>query len=143
MPTKRALTHYGIKGMHWGVRREDPTSGMPPEQNRVESKNGKITRVTVSRNTRENPNPAEDAAKAAVLKKRARTQSTDSLSNKELQDLVTRMNLEQQYTRLAQGSNTSAKKMVTDILLNQGKQEFNKFVQQQLTKQVASALQKK
>ena len=138
MPTKRQLTHYGIKGMHWGVRREDPH----PTSDRVETKNGKIRSVTLSKARQENNSESHDAARAAILKKTAATKSTDSLSNKELQDLVTRMNLEQQYSRLTQPANGSAKKMITDILVNQGKQELTKFVQQQATKQIANALKK-
>lgn len=75
MPTlEEVLAHHGIKGMKWGVRR--------------------------GRNVSANHPPSEDAAKAGAAKTKAKTSGTHSLSNKELQDIVTRMNLEQQYSRL-------------------------------------------
>ena len=44
----------------------------------------------------------DDAKVAATYKQVAKKSSTDALNNKQLQDLVTRMNLEQQYSRLSQ-----------------------------------------
>lgn len=66
------LAHYGVKGMKWGVRRK------------------KSDREPAS----------EDAARAAELQTRLKKSGTSALTNKELQEVVTRMNLEQQYSRL-------------------------------------------
>lgn len=66
------LTHYGIKGMKWGVRRANKSS---------------------------HPR-SEDAVKVANYKKVAKKHGPSALSNQELQALVTRMNLDQQYGRL-------------------------------------------
>ena len=68
------LQHFGVKGMKWGVRRKSTT---PPK--------GFFS---------------QDAANAADARKKAREHGIISLTNKELQDLVTRMNLEQQFVRL-------------------------------------------
>lgn len=76
------LAHYGVKGMKWGVRK---------------SRKGK-------------PSPAsEDATKAAGHRKTVKTSGTKALSNKELQELVTRMNLEAQYSTLTRNSGNVAK----------------------------------
>lgn len=91
------LAHFGIKGMHWGVRRKRD------EQGHVE--------VAVSKKTGQSPSkievrkgaglPAsEDAIKTAVYKRVAAKSGTNALTNKELQDLVNRMNLEQQFSKL-------------------------------------------
>lgn len=75
------LAHYGIKGMRWGVRRTHPSSsGSSPKKPA-----GKIS---------------EDAASAKASRTKTKTHGLDALSNKELQHLVNRMNLEQQYSRL-------------------------------------------
>ena len=68
------LSHHGIKGMKWGVRR---------------------SRAQLDADS-------EDTAKAKSVKAqiKANRGSTDSVSNKDLQSLVTRMNLEQQYNNL-------------------------------------------
>lgn len=68
------LIHYGVKGMKWGVRRT---------QTQLDAASAEATRSM------------EIRGKVAANRGR-----TDSLSNKELQDAITRMNLEQQYTRL-------------------------------------------
>lgn len=74
------LEHYGVRGMKWGVRRTHPEStGSTPK---------KIKELS------------EDAAVAKAAKTKSKTQGLDALSNKELQHLVNRMNLEQQYSRL-------------------------------------------
>jgi hypothetical protein len=67
-----ALEHYGTKGMRWGVRKN--ASG-------------------VIRGT-------EDHITARVLTNRARSKGTSHLTNAQLQAVVQRINLEQQYARL-------------------------------------------
>lgn len=73
------IAHFGVKGMKWGVRRGRSTSSGPV---------------------------SDDAAKAHALKTQVKTSGTKSLNNDELQHLVTRMNLEQQYGRLTESSPT-------------------------------------
>jgi 2'-5' RNA ligase len=74
------LEHHGVKGMKWGVRRSDPSGGGSHK-----SESG----------------VSDDARRARETAAKIRTAGgTKSLSNKELQELITRMNLEQQYSRL-------------------------------------------
>jgi hypothetical protein len=86
------LAHYGIKGMKWGVNR---------------------TREQIDSDSPDVKNVKE--AKAKIKTNR----TTDVLSNKELQSVVTRMNLEQQYDRLTTG-NANGKSFV-EKLTKQGK----------------------
>lgn len=68
------LEHYGVKGMKWGKTR---------------------TRAQIDADS-------ADVAVVKVAKEKIKTnRTTDVLSNKELQNVVTRMNLESQYKRLA------------------------------------------
>lgn len=93
---EKMLAHYGIKGMRWGVRRNvgsdgrvEVTTTVRPGQ-KVVAKGGQ-------------GQPAhEDAVRTAVSKQKAKASTTDALSTKELQELVNRMNLEQQYSKLTQ-----------------------------------------
>ena len=65
------LEHYGIQGMKWGKRR---------------------ARIQSAR--------SQDHLTVDAIKKQGRTDKISSLSNKDLQTAITRMNLEQQYGRL-------------------------------------------
>lgn len=70
------VQHFGVKGMHWGVRRNRTSSA--------------------------NSNHSEDAKRVAESKKKLKAaKTTNVLTTRELQDLVNRMNLEQQYSRLS------------------------------------------
>lgn len=113
------LSHYGIKGMRWGVRRRRGADGL----------------VEKSADTQN-----AEKARAKVGKKG----NTDALSNKELQDLVTRMNLERQFSTLtAQNKKPNpALKFVADTLVNVGKQQAQKIAQDQLAQLVAKQLKK-
>lgn len=117
------IQHFGTKGMKWGVRKR--ARGL----------------VTAAQGGPKPP-ASEDAKKAKVLKSTAK-KSTDALSNKELQDLVTRMNLEQQYSRLSTGNRPPVEKFVADTLLNIGKQQITKFANDTAAAQVASLIDKK
>ena len=64
------------------------------------------------RRKRPSGSPSEDARRAAGLKKK----SVSELNNKELQDLVSRMNLEQQYSRLNPKKSSKGQKFVKEVL---------------------------
>lgn len=69
------FAHHGIKGMKWGVRRSDAQISAAPK--------------------------SEDAARKGELRAKTKTKTgTSALSNREMQEVVTRLNLEQQYSRL-------------------------------------------
>lgn len=68
------LEHYGIRGMKWGVRR--------------------------SRKQIDNSPDAPEHTRARELHAKARTSGTRKLSNKDLQDLNSRLNLEQNFANL-------------------------------------------
>ena len=75
----RSLTHAGVKGMRWGVRR-------------YQNKDGSLTPAGKQRYN----SMSEDAKVASSLKKK----SVKSMSNAELRKLNERVRLEQEYSRL-------------------------------------------
>lgn len=122
------LLHYGVKGMKWGVHRKRSSSeGIDPVPVRVR---GDIVRnkVKVKTSGGELHPPSEDAVRAAVSKQKAKKSGTNALSNQELQQLVQRMNLEQQYSKLSSQNASPAAKFVRDLVLNQGKQQLQSVV---------------
>lgn len=77
------VKHYGVKGMHWGVRKAESSGG------------GSAAKPA--------PKPPPMSADAKAVEKafgKINRGGTDALSNQELQHLVNRLNLEQQYSRL-------------------------------------------
>lgn len=108
------IEHFGIKGMRWGSRKAASTSVA-----------------------------SEDASRHAVNVGRVKTGGTKALSTKDLQDLVTRMNLEQQYARLKSPSKGSVvAKFVGDTLLSVGKEQMTKLAREQATKLIERSFKK-
>lgn len=92
--SSRDLKHYGVKGMHWGVRRKE------------------------RREARKAPGSA-DHERAQAAKAKIKTQGTKSLSNNEFEDLLKRMNLEQRYSKMmSEGGNSFSKghNVIKDIM---------------------------
>lgn len=104
---EKVLAQSGVKGMKWGVRKRDKTpTDVVVKTNpgrRVKAKGGKYHGAS------------EDAIKAAIARQTARKSTVDSLSNQELQALVTRMNLEQQYSRLSADRMTAGQKFAKNL----------------------------
>lgn len=111
------LEHHGIKGMRWGVRRGVGTPSAHPS--------------------------SDDAHTTDASKAKVKSGGTHALSTKELQELVTRMNLEKQYKLLAPPSKgKQAGKFIADTLLTIGKQQATKYATDLAAKQIAGLLKK-
>lgn len=115
---KEFLSHYGIKGMRWGQRKTRSVSaeshvdtGLLRRQTKVKAKGGES-------------HPAhEDAIKAAVQKQKLKKSGAAALSNQELRDLATRLQLENQVQVLA---SSKGKAFVKKEFENQGRQQAQK-----------------
>ena len=102
------LSHYGVKGMKWGVRRSRSALAKARKARKGGSRNDGPEDVKVSTTPGERVKakggsrqaPSEDAVRTAAKKQKARASTTDSLSTKELKEIVERMNLERQYNKL-------------------------------------------
>lgn len=113
------LQHFGVKGMRWGRRKS-----VVPTEVTVSAEPGRRAKATGGTGQR----ASEDAQRTAVYKQKAKASTTDSLSTKELQELVNRMNLEQQYSRLANpqnGNNKSIIKMGMDFVKSASETKTN------------------
>lgn len=83
------LEHYGVKGMKWGVRHDTPGGGGGASSG-------------------PKPRMSEDVKQVVNSERKIDRGGTDALSNQELQHLVNRMNLEQQYHRLTMAGTPEA-----------------------------------
>lgn len=89
------LLHFGVKGMRWGVRKERSVS------TDVHTDTGIVKRQTKVRAAGGVSHPAtDDAIKAAVQQQKLKKSGAAALSNQELRDLSTRLQLEAQVNNL-------------------------------------------
>lgn len=100
-----ALAHFGVKGMRWGVRKDDKVGD-----------SGKV----------ETTKPKHPASEDFTRARASQAKGADALSTKELQELVTRMNLEQQYSKLTSGPEVKKGKSFVEKALEQFAQEQTK-----------------
>ena len=91
------LSHYGVPGMKWGVRRSGTSS--------------------TSSKIKKGP-PSDDYKRMQEMKKRG----TKNLTTAELKELTGRMQLEKQYKDLSKASVSAGKKYVTDLFKDSGKE---------------------
>lgn len=90
--TEDFLSHYGIPGMKWGKRKGSSSKSSPKEA------------------------PSADAKAVGALVGRKKTSGTAALSNKELQQVITRKQLEQQYATLNPSKVQAGNNKVKSIL---------------------------
>lgn len=90
------LAHHGVKGQKWGVRRS------------------RAERVAAS----------SDSTTVKAHRSTAKSSGVKALSNKELEEVVRRMNLEQQYKRLSAGDKSRGRKLVESLLGDMAKQHI-------------------
>lgn len=116
------LEHYGTKGMKWGVRKADAPA---PGTVRVTDKKKKL-KAEGGKGFETHP----DAINAATSKQKAKASGVKTLSNQELKELATRLNLEKQVRDLSvadkEANANPAAKFIKKLFINSGKQEAQK-----------------
>jgi len=127
------LAHYGVKGMRWGHRKERAAVEVT-----ANTRAGKRVKTSGGQHHM----PSEDAVRVASARQKAKMSTTDSLSNRELQDVVTRMNLEQQFNNLNRTSGGAGKQFAKMLLGMAGEQQVGDFVSKQTNNPAAGDLAK-
>jgi hypothetical protein len=126
------LSHHGVKGQRWGVRRKATVGA----QEVVVSDKRKKVKTSGGAG-----HPAHaDAIRARRSGQIARKSGHKALSNQELQAFNQRLNLEQQAKRLHFNDQSPPKKFVLTLLGQTGKQQANEAANAIAGKQVKRAL---
>ncbi len=129
------LAHYGKKGMRWG----QTSKSQPATKVSVTQTPGK--RVVTKGGQRQ---PASTEAKqVAAIRQKAKSSRTDSLTNSELQSAVTRMNLEQNFSRLSIQSKPPVSRFVANLMASVGKQQATRLANDVASKKVDEMLSKR
>lgn len=129
------LQHYGVKGMKWGQRKSESGGGIKSKIQKFNEERNAPKAVTARQKPGQfvktsgggKQKAHDDAVRAQFSRQKAKASTTDSLSNQELQQLVTRMNLEVQYQNLSSqvDRRSSGQKMVNTLL---GQEKFRDTV---------------
>lgn len=131
------LAHYGVKGMRWGVRRRRGIGSEGPTGVTVKVKPGRGIVKTSGGHTHP---VSDDAVRAAAVRQVAKVSSTHALTNKDLQDAITRMNLEQQFSRLTATRKGAGRLFVEKLLKDTAEQELSKISKGQQSQLVAAVM---
>jgi hypothetical protein len=121
------LSHYGVRGMRWGVRKRSSKSGTSSETDSVAVKvaGGRAPEPVLVKTKAGSPiqtsggryhPPSEEAKRAAAIKQLASKSGTHSLTNNEMRALIDRMNLESQYAKLNPKQKSKAEKFIRGIM---------------------------
>lgn len=131
------LSHYGVRGMHWGVRKSGKATTVVVKKGR-----GLTSGKTKIKTTGGKNRPAtKDAANAAVVKQVLKKSGSHALSNQQLKDLATRLSLEKQVTDLT--PDPKGKQAVKFIMSKKGQQTVKTVSDSPATKAVGKALKRK
>lgn len=128
---KGVLVHYGVLGMKWGVRRTPAQLG-----HRTKPKTIKRSRESPK------PKPKEVQSESSSPPKK----SIHELSDAELREAISRLELEKRYKELARSANppktNEGKKFVENILKKSGENiatQFTTYVMGTLVNKVAGS----
>lgn len=118
---EEALQHFGILGMKWGVRKDKSGRNSDGSEPVTVTQNKPGGRLKAKGGRGHGAN--EDAVGAVAAARKVKKSGLQSLSNKELQSLVQRMNLEQQYIGLKEKEPTAFRQGMKTIknILSVGK----------------------
>ena len=122
-PSDVVLAHYGIPGMKWGKRKSGKSSS---EANTLDDKK------------------SADYSKVEKHKATIKTSGIKALNNKELQDVVARINLEQQYSKLngqpkVKAGRDATKKIISDSVKQMAGQYAKKGMEYGIATAAAAA----
>ncbi len=127
------MYHYGVKGMKWGVRRARKSDRALAISGNRRRKNKTNTSYN-NRWTKENLTKAKKTVDSASnitrnlnninrsipSKKRPKPMDLSNMSNKELQESITRANLERQYNDIYNPPRVSKGRKIVDNVLTYG-----------------------
>lgn len=115
------LKHWGILGMKWGVRR-------------FQNKDGSLTPAGKTRYD-------DDSDMSDEYRNTHSERSISSMTNKDIQERINRLNLEKQYTNLSKKEISDGRKFVTSILTEFTKQVASQYINKCASKGIDKVIQ--
>lgn len=109
MDDENVLSHHGVQGMKWGVRRSPSQLGHPTSSGRKKtskSGNGKLKINFGKRGSK---------SKSNIKKSKNKTKSVHEMSDEELQKAINRKELERKYAQYNSPKQSKGKRLVSTI----------------------------
>ncbi len=132
------LLHYGVKGMKWGKRREPIGNGSVTVETGMTKKGQATVSTSGGSGAKAHPDAIGAAKTRAVLTK----SGTNALSNKDLQSLSQRIQLERQVGQLTAKPKSTGRRFVEGLAGDILKQQVRTVANDQAAKQVKSMMDK-
>ena len=132
---KDILTHTGVKGMKWGVRRK---ATVGPHEVIVRDSRFPLSKRQVAKGGSGHPATSE-ATSSRVIGRVGQKSGSKALSNKQLEEYNKRLNLEQNFQRLSYADKNPGQKFVAN-LMGQGKRSLSTIANNEATKQGENAI---
>ena len=115
------LKHYGIKGMKWGVRRFQNSDGSLTADGKKRYSGDNLKDIQKQVNQGKNVVDGVKKTKAKAVEKRTEKKIKDDLSqmsDKELRDIVNRLNMEERYMQVMKSRDVQVGKSKADKILD-------------------------
>lgn len=115
------LKHYGIKGMKWGVRRFQNSDGSLTADGKKRYSGDNLKDIQKQVNQGKNVVDGVKRTKAKAAEKRTEKKIKDDLSqmsDKELRDIVNRLNMEERYMQVMKSRDVQVGKSKADKILD-------------------------
>lgn len=122
------LEHFGVRGMHWGVRKDRTARVKVGEE---------LKTIKVPHNTSTDAMKAHNAA--VMIKKHG----IKSVTNQELKDLNYRINLEQNFRKMVpkeQGRIRKGRELAEKMIWQAGESQLQPYINQYTKKGLVKAL---
>lgn len=128
---EEVLSHYGVKGMRWGQRSAPRSVSVSQKGKKLKTKGG------------EGQPAHSDAVRKASIARTKKKSGTVALSDSQLKSYANRLELEQRVNRLEAQARNPARRFITNLLLNTGKQAAQQAANEAASKQVKKMMNKK
>lgn len=136
------LSHHGVKGMKWGVRKSRSLGSTVVTAAKASTPNArKATKeaVVADRNKHASPDHKEVQRKL----EKANTHGTSALTNADLKKVNERLNLERNFSQLTTAQKSAGRKQAEQFLVNEGSTQVKNLGKKHVAKLVAKNVAKK